>query len=75
MAPPPSTRSNSAMPVEIRLPSKGFTEARGTGFARTEREPETPAKEGMRDSWSATCSTRLFHSPHSGQRPSQRGWV
>ncbi len=73
MAPPPSTRSNSPIPVEMRVPSSGSTAVSGIGFVCSPPgntdAPEAPADPPV------SYSMNEFHSPHSGQRPSQRGCV
>jgi len=66
--PPPSTRSNSSMPVESRTPCDISTSA--YNFAvddveNCEKRLVAPAAAGV----SARSSTSEFHAPHSAQRP------
>ena len=64
--PPPSTRSNSAIPVENRFDVLTSTAPSGIGRA-TESGMSTAACAASRRS-AATCTT-LPHSPQSPQRP------
>ena len=65
--PPESTRSNSSTPVGTAAASATSTEARGTGMAPRSRSPTARSSEPSRAS-----STRVFHSPHVGHRPTHR---
>ena len=62
--PPPSTRSNSPMPVVTRTVSFSLTEPRVTA-----REDVPPAECVLRFSGAAETSTRVFQLPHIGQQP------
>src|SRR5712692_4785744 len=68
--PPPSTRSNSPMPEGMRGVSDASTTSYGLG-----RPPASLSSDGARPLLAAvgtSCrsSTKLFHSPQSGHRPS-----
>jgi hypothetical protein len=67
--PPPSTRSNSPMPDGTRAASLTSTASHGTAPA-----PGSSASVAWRalppEATSWRSSTKLFHSPQSGQRPS-----
>src|SRR5512143_2267452 len=69
--PPPSTRSNSPMPEDTRcssepsIASQGLGEEGGSGSVCASGRP---LPGGGASSWRS--STKLFHSPQSGQRPS-----
>src|SRR5258708_34786633 len=68
--PPPSTRSNSPMPDGMRGVSEASTTSYGLG-----RPPASLRSDGARPLLAAvgtSCrsSTKLFHSPQSGHRPS-----
>ena len=66
--PPPNTRSNSPMPVEQRARS----ETRRTSVKRTGGTDKGGSAAVPVDGPPAS-STRLFHVPHSAQRPSHFG--
>jgi hypothetical protein len=69
--PPPQTRSNSSMPVRIRSCASGVTARSGTTVAGAEEVWEVRA-----GSFSSRCSsTKVSHSPQTGQRPTQRAEV
>ena len=74
VAPPPKTRSNSVLPVEILSHSIGSTEESGTGVILSDESGILPYGREEAPA-SSVCSSKVFHSPHSGQRPSQRGCV
>src|SRR5687768_15878093 len=68
--PPPGTRSNSPMPEAMRSASAPSITSYGVG-----RPPISRAEPGARPfpaGGARVCrsSTKLFHSPQSGQRPS-----
>jgi hypothetical protein len=50
----------------------GSTSVKSSGFAPPVM-PDTPVFWGPLGS--TAFSVKLFHAPHSGQRPNQRGWV
>jgi hypothetical protein len=62
--PPPSTRANSPMGSGQRVTSAAATAGSGTGWA-----PGFPARPTARTVGAGDISTRVFHSPQSGQRP------
>ena len=65
--PPPSTRSSSGTPLEIRSASTADTSPIGM------EEPERALAWGRLSSW--TSSTSVPKAPHPGHFPSQRGLV
>ena len=77
--PPPSTRSSSPIPVDIRFTGAAPTSPSGIGTGlgetRRRRTPAPPAR--ARRPARAPCarvdarrsSTSVFHSPHSGHWP------
>ena len=70
-SPPPNTRSNSSSPLETRSsPAESTpTSEIGVGAAATATTPDRPPT-----ATAATASSiKVFHSPQSGHRPSQRG--
>ena len=73
VAPPPRTRSNSSIPVVNLDVSCALIDSNGTGFAFSLTELPLPAGETAE--LSTIHSSMLFHSPHSGHRPNQRGCV
>jgi hypothetical protein len=63
--PPPSTRLNSSIAIGMRSSPSVFTSLKRTGVARG-----CPPLERL--FWLERCSitsTKVFHSPQSGQRP------
>jgi hypothetical protein len=58
------------MPLPMRLPSAGSTAESGSVCVTGLASPRRP-RAGF--SFLAVVSTRVFHSPHSGQRPSHFG--
>src|SRR4051812_10724978 len=78
--PPPSTKSNSLIPVRRRRPAELCT-SRNRGVGATlppaaidlwpdARRPDAVVEEAR----AAISSTREFHSPHTSQRPAHFGW-
>ena len=70
-SPPPSARSSSAIPVEMRA---GSTASASSPLSSTLRPPlrrSCLAEKGV--TTPAASSTRLFHSPQSAHCPAQRG--
>ncbi len=69
MKPPPSTRSSSALPDPMRVPELGSIAARGS------EKLSPPSSRPLRPPGRAPAarSRRVFHWPHSGQRPSHLG--
>src|SRR6185295_3906881 len=68
--PPPSTRSNSPMPEGMRGVSEASTRSYGLGFAPVSVKAEGARPLAAAVGTSCRSSTKLFHSPQSGQRPS-----
>src|SRR5262245_59752470 len=77
--PPPSTRSSSASPVLARFAAATSTSASGRG---PRDAPALPSgAQRARDDFAAApalgfaagASAAVFHAPHEGQRPNQRG--
>src|SRR5262245_11067632 len=76
--PPPSTRSSSRMPVLARSVEESDTSASGTAPSRrtapTGTQRPRPAGFGAAPLvLVAGASLAVFHSPHAGQCPNQRG--
>ena len=72
--PPPSTRSNSPMPVCSRGTGRVSTADSGTRPPRRPPRRRAPRRDRAPDAPSAhASSTSVFHSPQPGQRPLQRG--
>ena len=69
--PPPMTRSSSLTPVGMGHAPVVETSARGTAPARN--APATPTRRGTRSD--VGTAANVFHSPHAGQRPTQRNEV
>ena len=69
-SPPDSTRSNSSTPVGRATASETSTDDSGTGIDDRSR---ASTAETSGPSWAS--STRVFHSPHEGQRPAHRAVV
>jgi hypothetical protein len=72
--PPPRTLSSSPMPVANRTCSTASTSRSAIGLTATappDRALPPPARRPAPVD-GRTCSTSVFHSPHPGQRPSQR---
>ena len=67
--PPPSSASNSEIPVEIRSTAPLSTSVNLSGAAT--RGPSRPSEGRLR--CAAGASVNVFHASHPGQRPSQRG--
>src|SRR5659263_387887 len=68
--PPPITRSNSAIPHDVRNEAVSDTSVRRTG--REAGKSGMPARcRGEEEE--ATSSTRVFHSPHPGHFPIHLG--
>ena len=65
--PPPSTRSNSSQCVCMRTVSSYFTSSIRTG---SDCCPPTADCRTLGVSRCTTSSSKVFHLPHSGQRPS-----
>src|SRR5580765_3260091 len=63
--PPPSTRSNSAMPVGMRRVSMLVISSKGTGLESQDRGTSSEAD--------IRSSTNVFHSWQDGQRPIHLG--
>ncbi len=68
--PPPSTRFSSPMPVSMRSMSRSRISFTRCASARGMPGRRIAAVDG---SFAATCSAKVFHSPHAGQRPSHLG--
>ena len=68
--PPARTRSTSPIPVGRGRPPSTSTEPSGTGRSPTAVADRRP---GPGRSARVGSSTKLFHAPHSGHRPTQRG--
>ena len=72
--PPPSTKSNSPMPVQTRDVRADLTSRSRTG-ALTGVSPPTDVRilaTGL-TALAATSSTRVFHSPQASHRPAHFG--
>src|SRR3546814_485684 len=67
-SPPPSARSNSAMPVFSR---EGSAMSLASPCSATARPPDCRLCRALK-TVSPASSTRLFHSPHSSHCPCQR---
>ena len=69
--PPPSTRSNSSMPELTRDSSPVSTASKGFGLEGPEGRISGSGRP-LPGGGATSCrsSTKLFHSPQSGQRPS-----
>ena len=77
--PPPSTRSSSPIPVTMRLFSSVVLIVLSLSGVRlvcpgTRAGAAALPPDGLAGS-ATTSSTIVFHAPHDGQRPSQRGLV
>ena len=65
--PPPSTRSNSALPVPIRSAANSSTSASACGRCAVAEPPPIPLAGPV--GGSRRCSCSVFHSEQPGQRP------
>src|SRR5262245_8317439 len=71
--PPPSTRSNSSMPVDRRTPCDISTSSYSLAVEDVENCENRLAPGEGAAGVSARSSTREFHAPHSVQRPIHLG--
>ena len=68
--PPPSTRSNSVMPDEMRASSCDSMSLYAMGLTCRKVNPPRAAAPGLEATGRARSSTSEFHSPQSGHFPS-----
>ena len=71
--PPPSTKSNSPRPVGQRVVSPDSTSRRRTGAAAAARCGGAPSRRRSARTRAAGSSASVFHAPHAGHCPCQRG--